>query len=403
MVVFLVTRLGRSTLTKFFKTWGAGLAPSVELVYYEKLARTGELPRADTYVFTDLERLTPTGLRTAADLADQLAALHDAPRIINHPGGVMLRYELLRALHERSVNSFRAHHALPVPTALRYPVFLRSEHEHHVLTPLLRSRRDVERELVRANARGADLTSLLAVEYEDVADQDGMFHRYISHVIGNTIVPGYLAFNSHWVVKAGRFLDGDRLAQQRASVLTREYEPLLRQIAQLAGVGYGRVDYAVVEGRIHIWELNTNPTLLVRPEEFSQFALEEVGPLVDHLMDALGRLAGTPGAPGRPVKVRIPPIERVARLQRRPSRRAQFVRRLPEPLVIHALWLTRRRSILRRGQSGHVLREPPPRFRRQGSRELGRADRLGESNLEENCHLHAHYPPGAKVAPTPRG
>ena len=82
-------------------------------------------------------------------------------------------------------------------------------------------------------------------------------------------------------------------------------------------IGATRFDYSVVDGRIHIWELNTNPTLLARPEAFSRFALEEVGPLADRLLEELGRLAGAPGPTGRPVKVRIPPIDRVVRPSRR--------------------------------------------------------------------------------------
>jgi len=346
MVVFFVSRLGRSTLTKFFKTWGAALAPRVELVYYEKLSEIDELCRAGTYVFTDLERLTPAGLRTASELGDTLAAMPDAPTIVNHPSRVMLRYDLLHLLHERGVNAFRAHRALPIPADLRYPVFLRSEHEHRVLTPLLWNRRQVERQLVRAHAQGMDPTGLLAIEYEDVADEHGMFHRHISHVIGDTIIPGYVAFSSDWVVKAGRFLEGERLAQQRASVLSGEHEPLLREIARLAGVGYGRFDYAVVDGRIHIWELNTNPTILVRPEEFSAFALEEVGPLADRLLAALDLLAGEPGPPGSPVKIRIPPLGLVVRPRRRGNRRVRITRRLKDPLVANTLWITRRQSIL---------------------------------------------------------
>jgi hypothetical protein len=346
MVVFFISRIGRFTLERFFKTWGAALAPKVELVYYEQLSHVGELCRAGTYVFTDLERLTPAGLQTASELADTLAAMPDAPTIINHPSRVMLRYDLLRVLHERGVNSFRAHRALPVPTDLRYPVFLRSEHEHRVMTPLLRNRRQVERQLVRAHVQGMDLASLLAIEYQDVADEHGMFHRHISHVIGDTIIPGYLAFNSDWVVKAGRFLDGDRLAQQRASVLSREHEPHLRELARVAGVGYGRFDYAVADGRIHIWELNTNPTILVRPKEFSPFALEEARPLTVTLLTALDQLAGSPGPTGRPVKIRVPPLDLVVRPRRRGNRRMRIARRLREPLVANTLWITKRQTIL---------------------------------------------------------
>ena len=216
------------------------------------------------------------------------------------------------------------------------------------MTRLLRSRRDVERRLIRARLRGADLAALLLIEYQDVADEDGMFHRHITYVIGDAIIPGHLAFGSHWVVKGGPFLDGDRLSRQRASVLSREHEPLLREIARLAGVGYGRFDYAVADGRVHIWELNTNPTLLLPPEAHSEFALAEVRPLADRLARAFERLAGT-DEPRPRVKITGPPGELVVRQPQRRDGPPNVVTRTAEILAAHALWLTRRRSMLDEG------------------------------------------------------
>jgi hypothetical protein len=358
MVVFFVTRGERQTLAEFFDSWGSRLASTVELVHYEELCRLGELPGAAAYVFTDLERLTPAGLQAVGELADALGALPHAPRIVNHPRDVLLRYELLRTLHERGLNSHRPHRAPPVPSDARYPVFLRSEHEHRVMTRLLRSQRDVERRLIRAHVQGYDLSALLVVEYQDVADEEGMFHRHTSYVVGDTIVPGYLAFGSRWVVKGGPFLDGDRLSRQLASVLSPEHEPLLREVAKLAGVGYGRFDYAVADGRVHIWELNTNPTLLLRPEEHSDFALEQVRPVADRLTEAFERLAGT-DEPRPPVEVPVPSGELVVRQLQRRDGAPNIVTRAAEILAAHALWLTRRRSILEETAETAPLQELP--------------------------------------------
>jgi hypothetical protein len=364
VIVFFVTREASSTLTKFFGTWGSRLAPKVDLRHYEELAELDELPAAASYVFTDLERLTPAGLRLSSELADMLADTQ--ARVVNHPGRALRRHELLCTLHERGVNPFRAHRALPVPGDLRFPVFLRSEHEHEVLTPLLRSRREVERALIRAHAQGFDLVALLLVEYQDVADDDGMFHRHISHVIGDRVVPGYLAFSSSWVVKGGPFLEGERLARQRASVVSREHEPFLLEIAQLAGVGYGRFDYAVVDGRVYVWELNTNPTLLLTPQAHRSTVLEEVSPLAERLTEAIGRLAGETETQRPPVRVRLPGGELVARRPRqRRKRPVRVMLRYAEPLVTPILWSTRRHAILEAGarraasaQASPALREP---------------------------------------------
>ncbi|MFI5426708.1 hypothetical protein [Aeromicrobium sp. UC242_57] len=34
---------------------------------------------------------------------------------------------------------------------------------------------------------------------------------------------------------------------------------------ELAGLDYGRIDYGIVDGRMQVWEINTNPIVLHRP------------------------------------------------------------------------------------------------------------------------------------------
>src|SRR5262245_51955996 len=230
MVVFFLTYEARAPLMEFFGTWAHGCSDRVQLVYYDRLTRTRELPGAHTYVFTDLERLTPAGLAWTTELADRLGARDEAPTILNHPRRVLRRYELQRALYERGINPFRVHRALSVPDDVRFPVFLRSEHEHRVRTSLLANAEELERALDQARTKGDDLSVLLVVEYEDVADEDGLYHRHISHLVGDAIVPGYVAYGPAWEVKWGPFLEGDRLESQRASVLAHEHDPLFREI-----------------------------------------------------------------------------------------------------------------------------------------------------------------------------
>ena len=346
MLVFFVTQGESTTLAKFFGTWAPELGARVRLVYYDDLARLDELPGAGCYVFTDLERLTQTGLQLMAELADTLA--ETGADVINHPGRVLRRYDLLRVLHERGVNPFQIYRAVPLPAEARFPVFLRSEHEHRVITSLLWSQQAIERELIRAYAHGLDLTALLLVEYQDVSDEEGMFHRYISHVIGDAIIPGYLAFGTGWVVKGGPFLEGRRLAEQRDSVVSRAREPLLREVTQLAGVRYGRFDYAVADGRVFIWELNTNPTLLLTRERHRPEIMDDIQPLADRLTAAFEQLAGDPDEQRAPVALRLP--GNTALVARRPRLRwpkpVRGVLRLLAPLRFRVLWLTRRRAIL---------------------------------------------------------
>src|SRR5207302_3101457 len=91
---------------------------------------------------------------------------------------------------------------------------------------------------------------------------------HVTYVIGDELINGNLAYDTDWVVKYGGAVSGARLDEQRAARESTTHFPLLRELADLAGVGYGRFDYALVEGRICVWELNTDPTLLLPADEY---------------------------------------------------------------------------------------------------------------------------------------
>ena len=280
----------------------------MKLAFYEDEPSRAELPVAATYVFTDVDRLSASGAERAAGLADSLAGLPGGPTVLNHPRRVLRRYELLRALHERGVNPFRAHRVLETRVPARFPVFLKFEDRHDGPdSPLLRTQRELDRAVAQLFRASEDLSSLLMIEFDDVSDEDGMFHRQVTYVIGEELIHGNLAFGTNWVVKYGGAATGAQLEAQRAASESTTHDPLLRELASHAGVGYGRFDYSIVAGGIRVWELNTNPTLLLAADEYPPEVRAERQVLADRLTDALGRLAGKPDA-GR--SIRIPDVRR---------------------------------------------------------------------------------------------
>jgi hypothetical protein len=299
--VFFVPAQKRKIPEGFLRTWGARLGERVEFVAYEALPVLREVPRAATYVFTALERLSPEGRRATAELAERLAA---GARVLNAPGSALARYELLRLLHERRVNPFRAYRVLETTRPERFPVFLRLENEHNgPLSPLLETQRDVERALARAVARRLDLRSVLMVEYVHTADEDGVFRKYMAYVIGDVFLPGNMAFNAHWVVKYGGPPQGEQREEMRTAQTSRAQEPRLREIARLAGIGYGRFDYSFLDGRLCVWELNTNPTLLLPADRYEPEVRAERAELAGEMVAAIERLAA--GEDGPPVPAGI--------------------------------------------------------------------------------------------------
>lgn len=53
---------------------------------------------------------------------------------------------------------------------------------------------------------------------------------------------------------------------ERQYVQTNPHESPLKEIFRLANIEYGRVDYSMYQGKIQVWEINTNPVILGAPK-----------------------------------------------------------------------------------------------------------------------------------------
>ena len=108
----------------------------------------------------------------------------------------------------------------------------------------------------------------------------------------------------------------------------------------------GRFDYALADGRICIWELNTNPTLLLPPDRYPPDVRARRAELAERLTEAIERLAGEAARERPPVRLALAPQLAAAPPKRTPVRKARVasrpVRALaklePRPFV----WLARR-------------------------------------------------------------
>jgi hypothetical protein len=258
-------------IERFLGSSGRPLASRIRPTSYAELLRARRLP-GGTWIFSDVERLGPRATARAARVCDELAARPDV-RVLNHPAGSLRRLALLRALHADGTNRFAAHPAFAVPEAARYPLFLRIENAHEgAASPLLGSPGDLARELCRWTwhplpLRRRRARDLIAVEWLDTADPDGVYRKYSCCLLGGRVVPRHLFFARQWHVKYPALLDEAHLAEERAFVEANPHaEPLLALFAR-ARIDYGRVDYAVHHGAIQVWEINTNPMLTIRKDQ----------------------------------------------------------------------------------------------------------------------------------------
>lgn len=330
MLVQFVTEEARDTIDTYLATWGRTLADRIDVVTYESLASRAP-PVARTYVFSDLERLSPDGLAAASALARRLEEAAGA-RVVNRPDRVLHRFELLHTLYEAGINDFRPYRLRELPAVRRYPVFLRYEHRHWgPMTGLLHSSGELEHALCRAILLGHDVRDLIIVEFRDVRSADGLVRKYASFVVGGEIVPRDLVFSEDWVQRDIGLTDAALRAEEAAFLHENRFAAALRDVVAHAGVEFGRIDFGVVDGRVQVWEINTNPVLLQAPETYGAALLPNQRAAAALLEPALARLAGGSRRAGGGDHTQVAVFQVAA--QPRPRLRLRLAHRLTSRLL----------------------------------------------------------------------
>jgi len=236
------------------------------------------------YVLSDIERLSHSQRMTLAQKSDWLT--RQGALILNHPLQVHTRCPLLRTLASQGGNRFQVYRASDCdPQSVRYPAFLRCENDHKgARSELLHSPQELraaiedqsrtrmffvdelgKRRLIRLGWRRR--RDLLVTELCETADADGVYRKYGAFCLGQQIVARHLFFGNEWMVKSPKIITPQRLAEETRYVAENPHEKELREIFQAVGIEYGRVDYGVLDGRIQVWEINTNPMITVPDEK----------------------------------------------------------------------------------------------------------------------------------------
>ena len=112
------------TLQQYLDTWGRDVRPFFRPLFYDDLAFGADL-KPGTYIFADLERLDDAAMELARLTWSRLAARPADYRLLNDPSKVLLRYDLLKAVHAAGINRFAAHRMNNGSLPKRFPVFLR--------------------------------------------------------------------------------------------------------------------------------------------------------------------------------------------------------------------------------------------------------------------------------------
>ena len=260
---YLVNRQFADSVEGYLESpWPGEMAGRIHVVAYQDASALRELP-AGTTLLSDHERFTPAQRELARRVWRALGEA-GVPRL-NDPDRVLRRAPLLDALHRAGINAFRAVPATEPLEGLRYPVFVREANEHTgTLTRLLGSRRELGRSLaLLTRFGGLRPEDLLVVEFCDTrVGGTGPFPKYAVFRVGDRLIPRYLEFGEHWVVKSDSRSVTQELVERELDFMRRNpHEETLRRVFDLAGIDYGRADYGVLDGRVQVWEINTNPRI----------------------------------------------------------------------------------------------------------------------------------------------
>ncbi len=259
MIVHLATSRGSRSITKHL-WYRPVLNQRVVSLTYEQILDVDTWQRG-VYLFTDSERMTSAQRVYASQLWERLNEHPGAYILLNHPTRHLARFRLLRKLFDDGINDFNVHRIEDLDDTVRYPVFLRYEDQHiGALTPLLNTRTEAEDWIAQLAADGEQMDRIIATEFVETIDHQRLYRKFGAFRIAGKIVPRHMFVGTHWEVKlATNTKSAFRRREEYGYLRDNPHADRILEIFDMADMQYGRIDYALKDGRIQVWEINDNP------------------------------------------------------------------------------------------------------------------------------------------------
>lgn len=262
MIFYLSTRKHSYTIVDFLAGPGKSLAKRIAPISYREFRELKTLPYG-TWIFSDVDRLSGS---QSVEILPHWRALKDAGvPVLNDPINSMRRYELLRALHEAGSNDFDAYMFTEHRRPKRFPVFVRKAADHGgAHSDLLPDQAALDAELARLDAENVWPGDKLIVEFIETADEAGIRRKYAALRIGDRLIPRQILHSREWVIKRHDLHDPEFVAEEIDYLAKGKDAERLMAIFDLANMQFGRIDYAFANGRLQVFEINANPTIIGR-------------------------------------------------------------------------------------------------------------------------------------------
>lgn len=284
MINIFISRRYAFTITPFLENWPNRASGSIRLFPYEHLHRIRSI-QPGLFIFSDIDRLAANQREIAICLCKYVLETYGESLVINRPERVLTRYRLLTRLWEKEINRFRVYTLAEPLSPMRFPVFVRRNHDHKgPLTGLITNKNELHDQIDSLRKTGEDPDRLIIVEFCDTRDSDRIYRKYSAFRIGDRIIPAHIIFSRNWVAKDS--LPEPLRHEEKAYLLDNPHREELMKIFRLANIEYGRIDYGLLNGEIQVWEINTNPVLIQQQEKYSMDKLPVKRQLVDELADS---------------------------------------------------------------------------------------------------------------------
>ena len=259
VIVYLVSADHAYTLNRYLQEWAPELRNQIQPVFYEE-DPWDWLDEAATYVFSDIERLTPSEMQKATTYAEHLRSR--GFHVLNHPRNAPTRLALQNVLHEAGINPFRM---FPVKASatLTFPVFLRLANSHlGSIGDLIHSQEELDQRLAGLDKKISQADDLVVVEYCDTRTGTARYTKYSAMRVADKIVPRHAISSDQWMLKVPDIVDAEAVAVENEFLNEFPQRTDIANIFSLANIDFGRIDFGMQDGKIRVWEINTNPTFM---------------------------------------------------------------------------------------------------------------------------------------------
>lgn len=267
MIHYLVSARHCGQFVPYFHDWGKPVQDLVRTLYYEDLDL--QKPFAPgLYIFSDHERLLRSEMNMIKQLAFEMEQHPTHFRIFNNPNTALSRFQMLVTLHETGINQARAFRIDDVPQDIKYPAFTKREFDHTDRTiQLVNSNEELRRAIRRLTFRErCRRREMMLLEYCDVSDSQGRFQKFSVMRIGDHYIPKHIHTSTNWITKHSDVLN-ESIDQEEYDFIQSATAPRdVERAFEIAGLDYGRIDYGLKDGKVQVWEINSNPVVMPERE-----------------------------------------------------------------------------------------------------------------------------------------